>query len=543
MISEASKILLFLMVVFLAGYLLAINDVSKKQKEGFDATEVVLRQADVYEEDPNMIVNRIDSVYKDVYGTNMPADKLRDVVQTYDLKTYSDEAYRKMLLNDLRSDHVLTVKNTFGTVLNRLPTSIELEKYVKLFMEKNLTSAEQLEALLSSGPEAVGMSVKESKCVQGASKDDYKYYQDIVRVFETVLERQPTTQEMTYYHNKFVTGTMDESKMRIVLTSSREFDILTMNQQNVVQAPLTGAMTTRQMEMIVNEIYTKVYNASPDPPAFKFVMSKLVEFHADEQKLLLFLKNLKRLEDVAQKDPIEAGSLTGVDPMWAVAGIQEKKICIDDLTSTPTLASRLLEKPQFDSYNSLSLNVDPVTISSDVLSFNNDFTPIQPQSVTGINRIDALGNVMGTVETFTQLKTFQAPAETSYIQLPLENKSHLPHIRVLKELDPVSIVYEDKPILGNATALMKQSADRLFDKDALGEALEVTLESELAYAPFLNNRNINERNYDVLRQYDSVTTYEDLWDDRFNVFAPLGYQNKKQITNTASDPLIPVRST
>lgn len=519
MISEASKVLLFLMVVFLAGYLLAINDTSKKLTkgltEGFDATEVVIKRDD-NESDPRMIINRIDAVYKEVNGTNMPADKLRELVQTYDLKTYSDEAYRKMLMSELKSDHTMTVKNAFAQVLNRMPTPFELEKYVNLFMEKNLTTPEQLEALLSSGPEGAGVSVEQKKCVDAGSKDDFKHYQDITKTFESVLERQPTTQEMNYYHNLMTKGKLDESKLRTLLSSSREFDILSMNQQNAVQAPLNGALTSRQLEMIVTEIYTKVYGTAPDPPAFKYVMSKLVEFDADEQKLLIFLKNMKRLEDAAGGAPPPASmdfdKLPGNEPMWATSCIPEKPIAVEDVTCAPSLESRLMEKPQ---------------------------------STTGLNRNNASANISGTIETFHQpepLKSFQAPPETSYIHLPLESKDQLPTVRVLKELDPVSIVYEDKPLLGNATALMKQTAGRNFDKDALAQALETTLEGELEYAPFQNNRNINQRNYDLVRQYDAVTTQDELWDDRFNVFAPLGYQNKKDMSHTAGDPLIPGRS-
>jgi hypothetical protein len=509
--SDASKILLFLLVVFLAGYLLALNDASRKVKEPFQ--DVIVKP--IEDEDPTQLVNRINDVYREVYGVSIPTEKLQQLTSTYDLTTYSDEVYRKILLNDLKDDHDMNVKTTYAEVLGRLPTPVELDKYTTMFQDKRLTNLTQLQALLKAEPEAANKLLKPRACLYDSNKDDYAVYQRIVQVFENVLDRQPTVQEMNYYL-KMMKGSnsFDENKLRLALASSREFGILSKNQQNNVQANLVGNITTRQLELIVNEIYTKVYNAPPDAITMKFAMSKLLEFNNDEQKLMMFLKNMKQLEEAAMGTTTDIDALGTYDPMWAKSCLPSKQILINDITSAPNMLPIVMEKPAFDLGASMMAK------------------PLLGQAG------DALGIANPiTLESFTQLKTFQAPtSETAtLVEVPVQSgieNNGLPSLKVLKELDPVSIVYEDKPLTGSAIALIKQKAAMEFNKEALADALEATIGDD-PYANFQANRPINQRNYDLLRQYEGISQNDPIWDERLSMFAPLAYQEKNDIITEA----------
>jgi hypothetical protein len=136
----------------------------------------------------------------------------------------------------------------------------------------------------------------------------------------------------------------------------------------------------------------------------------------------------------------------------------------------------------------------------------------------------------------TGLKTFQAPPDTSRLEIPIHGAIHdvdpttgLPSLKVLKELDPVSIVYEDKPLTGNSLSLIKQRANRDFNRDGLVDALEATVDDPYAYAMFNRDRAVNQRNYDLVKQYESVVATDPIWDERLSVFAPLAFQEKNSL--------------
>jgi hypothetical protein len=46
---------------------------------------------------------------------------------------------------------------------------------------------------------------------------------------------------------------------------------------------------------------------------------------------------------------------------------------------------------------------------------------------------------------------------------------------------------------------------------------------------FNRDRAVNQRNYDLVKQYESVVATDPIWDERLSVFAPLAFQEKNSL--------------
>lgn len=81
-------------------------------------------------------------------------------------------------------------------------------------------------------------------------------YRLIIDIYDTNLRRMPNMRELNYYTARMVSDeTFNHDKLKIILQSSKEYEIIQKNQTNVVHAELPFNVTDSQLSHEVEEIY------------------------------------------------------------------------------------------------------------------------------------------------------------------------------------------------------------------------------------------------------------------------------------------------
>jgi hypothetical protein len=305
--------MLLIFVVFLAGYFIAENDVAKrKQPVGAGGTEhfeseyspvdkkddIAIPSAEV-----EKILAKIDTVYKDVYGEPVPADKMSLYYKSLGAANFDEGSFKRRLSIERKTSFETLVKDVFMDVLKRLPTPTEQQKYMDLFLGNQMKTQQDLEFILRMDIESVVRS-DTSDVPELADKEDYNTYKEIISTFEDVLGRNPNTSELKFYYDLIKKNGYEQKKIKDILLSSREHEILIKNQNNQVHGDLSANITEKQLEMAVNELYNAVFFEYPDAETYKFLRTKFVSMNLDEEKLAIFIKRLKSAEsDVTKMTP------------------------------------------------------------------------------------------------------------------------------------------------------------------------------------------------------------------------------------------------
>jgi hypothetical protein len=236
---------------------------------------------------------QMSQVYREVYGMDMPIQEMNDYRANYDLTTFDPVAFKSRLIKKVRSEYRVTVKAAYAKVLNRLPTQHELDTYVQLMISDTLRTQSDVEQLLrtDAGSTAGTLNSRTAETVGDAS-----IYNRVNAIFQETLERQPSQDELAFYYNRMITEpSFDEDKLRAILVSSKEYDILTKSQTNTL-GNMAGEMTSRQIEMAATNLYANIYKQIPDPPTLRFIMYKYKEFKLDDELMIRFIQDLWNVE-------------------------------------------------------------------------------------------------------------------------------------------------------------------------------------------------------------------------------------------------------
>lgn len=354
--SDNCKVLLLVFVVFLAGYFMASNDASKvaKRAEHFqesdrEYTRVDDAAAPVPTDAVQEVLAKIDQIYKDVYGEPVPADKMSLYFRSLGSPDFDQGAFKRRLHMERRAQFESLVKNVFVEVLKRPPTPTELDKYIGLYLDNHMRSQQDLEFILRMDVESVIKTEKVDKNLlfNEQSKEphqDYEGYKTIISIFEQTLGRNPNTSELKFYYNMMVKDGVDQEKLKSILVSSREYDILKKNQSNEVHGELAANVTEKQLEMSINEMYNAVYYKYPDEATFKFLKAKFLSFNMNEEKFAIFLKKLKAVE---AGEPTRSTQLPRVSQQIDDVAMQQTKtksnqeLFSEVVTQVPDVTGRL----------------------------------------------------------------------------------------------------------------------------------------------------------------------------------------------------------
>jgi hypothetical protein len=331
-LESSGMALICLFAIFLAGYLLAVHDKTRREnrekrvQENFEEGRAMLTQDDGLGPVPNSrapapgpggtakppakkptraeISNQISRVYREIYGIHIPDSTLQSYLDDYgsSRSQFDEAAFKRMLVKQRRWEHTNTIKAAYAKVMRRLPTPVEIDKYIDMFYTGSLGTQAQLEDMLLVDPEHADGPLGKDRPADDKKDNinvDAPRYQTIIEIFKQVLERHPKAAELEFYNSMMSrTPSFDEVKLRSALTSSREYDMLTMNQKNDVLGDVMGIATTRQLEFNVKEMYKRVHGQEPqDRATIDYMMTKFKGFNMDEAAMVQYMRSMKSLEE------------------------------------------------------------------------------------------------------------------------------------------------------------------------------------------------------------------------------------------------------
>jgi hypothetical protein len=529
--SESCKIVILLFVTFIAGYLILTNSRYKLQ-EYFEeeATNSTSAQANII--NPNDPVDQqIRALYQKVYFEEIPPEELARYTAELNQDNFDADSFCRNLTIERTSAVQDMINEVFMKVLKRPATPDEMDKYLDLYMSGQLTSPNDLVRILSNSPE---LAVDTAPLPQQELKrDDYNLYKQIIDTYQKVLDRLPNAGELNHYFvmmKKDANFTLD--KLQDALLTSREYGILSMNQRNVVQGELMGNITERQLQIVITNLYQSVYQTPPDKSTYNYLRGKFIDFSLDDEKLVIFIKQLKSAETSTQNSSTSGSvqavtqSTNGTVPQSTIDTTSTSPSGINPIsstTTTTTTSSQSVEQnktnaqindaviEQFMNYkpdmNSFFFDkperyVDAPFKSTITVSSTNpaiDTTTTDDPINSAVNANTAPGNNPDT-NTSTSNGTSTANGSTTpqgstitynAINDPNENKSV--NVYDTKCCDALAnsmlnkTGYPDSETTERVIQSIKDGAKCGFDKNRLEKVLE--LNDQQLYADYVNGRN------------------------------------------------------
>jgi len=364
--SDTCKLLVLLFAIIISSYLVLTNNTST---ETFTADEIAAQ---------------ITTIYKEVYGTGIPSDKLKRELDVFkDGKNqFSEITFKQTLMLEKKAGTETMIKDAFNEQLGRDPTPSELSKYLTQFDANTLKTKIELVRLIALTPEKIGALKDDGTRAKQKMKDlkvaDYELYKKIMDAFTVTLDRLPNSSELDNYFVMMKTKpSFTVDKLKDALISSREHEILEKNQKNNVHGELIGNITERQMKIIIDGIYSSVYHQDPDKFTFDYLRSKFVDFNLDDEKLVRFIKDLKSAETAA----ITAGQGYITQNPAATTATATKSTVSKYIDTQPDTSKITLERANVNIY-------DPKSIGNNM-----------PNAIIGVSSTQAMsiGKIVSTV--------------------------------------------------------------------------------------------------------------------------------------------------
>lgn len=219
---------------------------------------------------------------------------------------------REQFALNVEQDYRQTIVTSFNTVLGRDPQEYEVQMYrdymsspydttsVTSRLQKS-TEFKKVVETYASGPGAIDDSTADQTVKSMDLAKRLEIYRSVLSIYEKNLDRLPSMVELNYYTAKLATDksfTLD--KIALIIQASKEYTILKKNQTNTVNAELEGSITDAQLTLMVNEIYTSMFNGERPSKVFEdFIKVKFVEYKMNEPKFKKMLTMLNEIDKEA----------------------------------------------------------------------------------------------------------------------------------------------------------------------------------------------------------------------------------------------------
>ena len=258
--TYACKLILFLLIIFIAGYVILKNE----------------------------------KVEKFMDNTTNDDDGLANEVVTTVFKNYLSRSPSKDEIAKYKS--AMTSSQDYQTVVEMLKNT---DEYKQLIIGSNAN----IDVLTSD-------DIGSSQLVKDLQKVDIdtrmETYRTIIDAYNKALDRYPNNRELVYYSHKMLADTdFNIDKLIQILESSQEYKIRDKNQTNIVNAELTGVITDAQLIYEVRRLYDGVFGSQPTSEVEGFLKQKYIEYNLDDSKfqaLLLFLQKMDANQYTIGKD-------------------------------------------------------------------------------------------------------------------------------------------------------------------------------------------------------------------------------------------------
>lgn len=183
------------------------------------------------------------------------------------------------------------IKEVYKELYGADPRPEEVNFYVNFFRDRETSLAYMKEIISTSAPtlqKTLKAGVQQLIPDMPIGTED-----EVIAIFNQILERHPGTEELQYYSNFIKQGPANVEKMKVLLLQSSEYKRLQQLQDNKAHGFLLGGITDRQLTMMVNSVYTQVGGNADnlDEDTHKFLKKKYLEYQLNEPVFKKFLQD------------------------------------------------------------------------------------------------------------------------------------------------------------------------------------------------------------------------------------------------------------
>jgi hypothetical protein len=193
-----------------------------------------------------------------------------------------------------------TVNEIYKELFGADPKPEETTFYVNFFKNRE-TSRDYMKEIISTSAPTLQKTLKAG--VQQLVPDMPLGTEDeVIAIYNQILERSPSPEELQYYSNFIKQGPANVEKMKVLLIQSSEYKRLQQLQDNKAYGFLLGGITDKQLTLMVNGVYTQV-GGNPnnlDEDTLKFLKKKYLEYQLNEQVFKKFLQDFVMYDSKAK---------------------------------------------------------------------------------------------------------------------------------------------------------------------------------------------------------------------------------------------------
>lgn len=140
-----------------------------------------------------------------------------------------------------------------------------------------------------------------------ALRKRFDTYACIVRTYQAVLDRMPTTAELDKHFPQMTNDGLTPDKLRAILQSSDEFKRLYMVQKNDVFTDLPTNASEAQITAYVRDVYERVAGGAPTDSTESFLKDKYRAFELDDQRFEAYVRALVGIDAAKRVEGFDDG--------------------------------------------------------------------------------------------------------------------------------------------------------------------------------------------------------------------------------------------
>ncbi len=201
-------------------------------------------------------------------------------------------------------DMTRRIKETYNYLFKMPPTKQETDFYLNFFKGKTNVSDEKLiETIATSAPTLqktihVGNKITAKDMESGVADE-------VVVIFNDILERNPSPDELEFYSKMLKNDPKQIEKMKVLLMQTKEYEILQNMQSNKTNALTLRGVSDRQVEFIVKTIYNNIARPSDDidEDTLNFLKKKFIDLDMNQNVFARFVKSIISFKAEKPKEP------------------------------------------------------------------------------------------------------------------------------------------------------------------------------------------------------------------------------------------------
>lgn len=187
------------------------------------------------------------------------------------------------------------IREIFQAALDRQPSATEMEEMIQLLQldqryDKVYIFVESLK------PKTFEHDINNDHTK--VRQNRISIYYDIVNVYQNTLDRMPTPEELEKYYVLMTENGVSLQLLIQILYNSREYKMLTKNQNNQVHGDVIGNYTDAQLSLYVKDYYFEVFNSFPEESVLEFLKERLRTYELDLHKFKSLLHAIKQVDNV-----------------------------------------------------------------------------------------------------------------------------------------------------------------------------------------------------------------------------------------------------